>query len=144
MRKAILIMLFCSMLIGLNANKLDDAMEALFNRCSVTNYLGNKFLITSSPMDSPEAALQFLAWSASVILPVVEEWIPVGSSYSYRLSTIVAVGASWSTKYGDFVVFTSISEIRSQFGNSNCDDFNQMMADIQAYLEKHAQIGLMP
>ncbi len=142
MKKAILILGIICILMGLHANRLDDAMAALFEYCSVTSYFGNDYLLTNSSKDSKEAAIQFLAWSATVILPVVEEWIEVEPTYSSRLSKIEGVGVSWSTPYTDFVVSISLNEIKNQFDNDDYEGFEDLMAAMESYLQSHAQVSL--
>ena len=139
MKKLLLILGLVLILLGLQANELDDALGSMFKQCSLVDHRGLSYLLPDDYLVSESEAYEYVAWNSALILCAVEDWFE--SSYGSRLSSVDGVAASWPTDYQDFVVSIPISEIRSQFKNGSFDDFDDLVDEIRDYVDNYGDVG---
>lgn len=141
MKKALLIFGFCLLLLGLQANELDESLAGMFDLCVEVEHNGLNYLVADEFLVSESEAYRFVAWCSSLMLAEEENWGGDSSAYSSRINAIDGVGAAWSTDYQDFVVSIPLSEIYSQFGDGSYESFDELMAEVREYLENYGDVG---
>lgn len=139
MKKVLLMLGIIFILLGLQANDLDDALGKMFNQCSLVDHRSLSYLLPDDYLVSESEAYEYVAWNSALILCVMENWFE--SSYRSRLSSVDGVAACWPTEYQDFVVSIPISEIRSQFKDGNFDDFDDLVNQLRKYVDNYGDVG---
>lgn len=142
MKKLVLIVILVIIGVALLAENLNGALSELRSDSDIIDHEGDTVLVGKDFLDSESSAYGYVAWASVLVLYAREGWETYSSANSW-VSGIDSIAAAWSTEYQDFVVEIPVSEIRSNFDDSDYRDMdpNELMDEIQDYINYYGDVS---
>lgn len=125
------------------ADTLDDVISQYLGYGSKIQHEGNTVFMASPYFDdeyvSEDNAYDFIANTVYLFMIVQDDWQDLeNSSDESYINSIDEVAAPWANDYQTYIVSITVQEIIDNFGDDYDMDEEELIDEIRAYVEYHA------